>query len=223
MNTNSNQQTLGTAGIPKLLANLAIPAISQLINLLYNMVDRIYIGHIPEIGASAMTGVGLFIPILAFITAFTMPVSSGGAPRASIAIGEQKIALAEKVMAKCFSLLLVFSVVLTIVFYIFAPQLLRLSGASDVTFPYALEYSRIYILGTVFILIVSGMNSFITAQGFAKISMLTSLIGLLFNIVLDPIFIFGLNMGVKGAAFASVISQAFSALWILRFLTGKKH
>lgn len=219
----NNSQALGTKSIPRLLAQLAIPAVvAQIINLLYNIVDRMYIGHIPEIGASALTGVGLFMPILMLLNAFAMLAGAGGAPRASIAMGQKDNRTAEKIMGNCFALLLVLSVVLTVIFYIFAPQLLMLFGASEVTLPYAVEYSRIYILGTVFVLIVMGMNPFISTQGFAKISMLTTIIGAVINIVLDPIFIFVLDMGVSGAAIATVLSQAVSAVWILRFLSSKQ-
>ena len=214
---------MGTGNVKKLLAQLAIPAIvAQVINLLYNVVDRIYIGHIPEIGASALTGVGLFMPILMLINAFAMLAGSGGAPRAAIAMGQKDNDTAEKIVGNCFSLLLGFAIVLTVVFYVSAPTLLTLFGASEVTLPYAVDYARIYILGSVFVLIVMGMNPFITTQGFAKISMLTTVIGAVINIILDPIFIFGLGMGVKGAALATVLSQAVGAIWILRFLTGKK-
>lgn len=220
---NAKTQDMGSGNIPKLLAQLAIPAVvAQIINLLYNIVDRIYIGHIPEIGAAALTGVGLFTPILMLINAFAMLAGSGGAPLAAIAMGKKDNDRAEKIVANCFSLLLGFAVVLTIVFYIAAPTLLRLFGASDVTLPYALEYARIYILGSICVLVVMGMNPFITTQGFAKISMLTTVIGAIINIILDPIFIFIFDMGVKGAAFATVLSQAVGALWILRFLTGNK-
>ncbi len=223
MKINSNTQAMETEKIPKLLAQLAIPAVvAQIVNLLYNIVDRIYIGHIPEIGASALTGVGLFTPMLMLINAFAMLAGAGGAPRASIAMGQQNNKTAEKIMGNCFSLLLILSVILTTVFYIFAPQLLQLFGASDITLPYAVEYSRIYIWGSVFVLIVMGMNPFITTQGFAKISMMTTVIGAVINIILDPIFIFVFGMGVKGAAIATVLSQAVGAIWTLRFLSGKK-
>jgi len=214
---------MGSGSIPKLLAQLAIPAVvAQVINMLYNIVDRIYIGHIPEVGASALTGVGLFVPILMLVNAFAMLAGSGGAPRAAIAMGQKDHGTAEKIMANCFSLLLIFAAVLTAVFYVTAPTLLRMFGASDVTLPYAVDYARIYIVGSIFVLIVMGMNPFITTQGFAKISMLTTVIGAVINIILDPIFIFVLDMGVKGAALATVLSQAVGALWILRFLTGEK-
>lgn len=220
---NSNTYAMENEKIPKLLANLAIPSIvAQIINLLYNIVDRIYIGHIPEVGAEALTGVGLFMPILLLINAFAMLAGAGGSPRAAILMGQKDQRGAENVMGNCFSLLLMMSVMLTSIFYVFAPQLLVLFGASSVTLPYAIDYSRIYILGTVFVLIVMGMNPFITTQGFAKVSMLTTVIGAFINIILDPIFIFGFDLGVKGAAYATVISQATSALWILIFLSGRK-
>jgi len=214
---------LGEGSIPKLYAQLALPAVvAQIVNLLYNIVDRIYIGHIPEVGASALTGVGLFVPILMLINAFAMLAAAGGAPLAAIAMGSRDNERAERILGGCFTLLLIFSVVLTGLFYVLAPQLLRFFGASDVTLPYALDYARIYILGSFFVLMVLGMNPFITTQGFAKISMLTTVIGAVINIVLDPIFIFALDMGVKGAAIATVLSQAVGAAWILRFLTGEK-
>jgi len=217
------QQDMGTGSVKKLLLKLALPAVvGQVVNLLYNIVDRIYIGHIPEIGASALTGVGLFTPILMLITAFAMMMGSGGAPLAAIAMGKNDKDRAEKIMANCFTMLMIFAVVLTPLFYFLAPTLLRLFGASDVTLPYAVQYGRIYILGSVFVLAVMGMGTFITTQGFAKISMMTVIIGAGINIVLDPIFIFLFGMGVRGAALATVISQAVSAVWVLRFLTGKK-
>ena len=223
MGKENKTQDMGSGSIPRLLAQLAIPAVvAQIVNLLYNIVDRIYIGHIPEVGAAALTGVGLFTPILMLINAFAMLAGAGGAPRAAISMGRGDNKTAERIMGNCFSLLLIFAVVLTGVFYILAPTLLRLFGASDVTLPYAVEYSRIYILGSVFVLVVMGMNTFITTQGFAKISMLTTVIGAVINIILDPIFIFVFDMGVKGAALATVLSQAVGAVWILRFLTGKK-
>lgn len=214
---------LGKESIPKLLAQLAIPVVvAQIVNLLYNIVDRIYIGHIPGIGAAALTGVGLFAPILMLINAFAMLSGSGGAPRAAIFMGRKDNETAEKIMANCFSLILIFAVGLTILFSVFAPKLLRLFGASDATLPYAVEYARIYIFGSIFVLIVLGMNLFITTQGFTKISMMTTLIGAIINVILDPIFIFVLDMGVRGAAIATVLSQAVGAIWVLRFLTGEK-
>ncbi len=217
------KQDMGSGSIPKLMMNLAIPAVvAQLINMLYNIVDRIYIGHIPEAGASALTGVGLFLPILMMINALAMLAGSGGAPRAAIAMGKNEQENAQKILGNCFSVLMIFAVVLTVAFYIFAPQLLRLFGASDVTLPYALSYARIYILGTVFVMIVMGLNPFITTQGFAKFSMITTVVGAVCNIILDPILIFGFHMGVQGAAVATVISQAVSAVWVLVFLRGSK-
>lgn len=214
---------MGSGNIKKLMLDLAIPAVvAQVINLLYNIVDRIYIGHIPEIGGTALTGVGLCAPILMLLTAFAMMPGSGGAPRAAIAMGRGDNKEAEHIMGNCFTTLLIFSAVLTVGFYIFAPQLLMLFGASEYTLPYAVKYARIYTLGSVFVLVVMGMNPFITTQGFAKISMLTTVIGAVVNIVLDPIFIFLFDLGVSGAAIATVLSQAISAVWILRFLTGKK-
>ena len=219
----NTKQDMGTGSVKKLMVKMAVPAlVGQVVNLLYNIVDRISIGHIPEIGGTALTGVGLFTPILMLITAFAMLAGAGGAPRAAIAMGQGDKDKAEKIMANCFTVLIILAVILTAVLYIAAPALLRLFGASDATLPYAVEYSRIYILGIVFVLIVMGMNTFITTQGFAQISMMTTVIGAVINIVLDPILMFGFNMGVAGAAIATVLSQAVSAIWILRFLTGKK-
>ena len=219
----AQKQDMGTGSIKAMMVKMAVPAlVGQVINLLYNIVDRIYIGHIPEIGGSALTGVGLFSPILMLITAFAMMAGSGGAPRAAIAMGQGNKERAEKIMGNCFTVLMLMAVVLTAVFYITAPDLLRFFGASDATLPYAVAYGRIYILGSVFVLTVMGMNPFVTTQGFAKISMMTTVIGAVINIVLDPVFIFLLDMGVTGAALATVLSQAVSALWILRFLTGQQ-
>lgn len=216
-------QLLARESIPKLYAKLAIPAVvAQVVNLLYNVVDRIYIGHIPEVGGSALTGVGLFMPILMLISAFAMLLGAGGAPLASIEMGKGNREKGERIVGNCFSGLLVITVLLTVGFYFACPSMLRFFGASDVTIPYALDYARIYIFGSGFVLIVMGMNPFITAQGFAGISMLTTVIGAVINLILDPIFIFTLNMGVKGAAVATVISQAVGAVWILLFLTGKR-
>ena len=223
MQKQNNTNPMETGSIPKLLAQLAIPAVvAQIINLLYNIVDRIYIGHIPGIGAAALTGVGLFAPILMLLNAFAMLVGSGGAPRAAIAMGKKDHDTAEKIVGNCFTLLTGFAVILTILFYISAPTLLKLFGASSATMSYATAYARIYILGSFFVLIVLGMNPFITTQGFAKISMMTTVIGAVINIILDPVFIFVLGMGVRGAALATVLSQAVGAIWILCFLTGKK-
>ena len=217
------KQDMGTGSIKKLMVQMAVPAlVGQVINLLYNIVDRIYIGHIPEVGGTALTGVGLFTPILMLITAFAMLAGAGGAPRAAIAMGKGDKESAEKIMGNCFTVLMILAVILTGVFYFAAPTLLRWFGASDATLPYAVTYSRIYVIGCVFVLTVMGMNTFITTQGFAKISMLTTIIGAVINIVLDPIFIFLFDMGVAGAALATILSQAVSAIWILRFLSGKQ-
>ena len=217
------KQDMGTGSIKKLMVQMAVPAlVGQVINLLYNIVDRIYIGHIPEVGGLALTGVGLFTPILMLITAFAMMAGSGGAPRAAIAMGQGNKERAEKIVANCFTVLMIMAVVLTAVFYVTVPTLLRLFGASDATLPYGVTYARIYILGSIFVLIVMGMNPFVTAQGFARISMLTTVIGAAINIILDPVFIFVFDMGVAGAALATVLSQAVSAVWILRFLAGKQ-
>ncbi len=216
-------QDMGTGSIKKLMLKMAVPAlVGQIVNLLYNIVDRIYIGHLPEVGGNALTGVGLCTPILMLLTAFAMLAGAGGAPRAAIAMGKGDKEAAEKIMANCFSVLLILAVILTAVLYTATPTLLRWFGASDATLPYGVTYGRIYILGAVFVLIVMGMNTFITTQGFSQFSMLTTVIGAGINIVLDPILMFGFNMGVKGAAIATVLSQAVSAIWILSFLTGKK-
>ena len=217
------KRDMGSGSVKKLMVQMAVPAlVGQVVNLLYNIVDRIYIGHIPEIGGAALTGVGLFTPILMLITAFAMLCGAGGAPRAAIAMGQGDKDKAEKILGNCYAMLMMLAVVLTVVFYFACPSLLRLFGASDATLPYAVTYGRIYVIGSVFVLTVMGMNTFITTQGFASISMLTTVIGAVINIVLDPILIFVLDMGVAGAATATVLSQAVSALWILRFLTGKK-
>ena len=214
---------LGSGSVKKLMLSMAIPAVlAQFVNLLYNIVDRIYIGHIPEIGGTALTGVGLFTPILMLITAFAMLAGAGGAPRAAIAMGKGDNETAERIIGNCLTVLLILAGILTVVIYATMPTLIRWFGGSDATIPYAVQYGRIYVLGCVVVLIVMGMNGFITTQGFAKVSMLTTVIGAVVNIILDPIFIFGLNMGVQGAALATVLSQAVGAVWILLFLTGKK-
>ena len=219
----ANKYNMGTGSVKKLMVQMAVPAlIGQVVNLLYNIVDRIYIGHLPEIGGTALTGVGLFTPILMLITAFAMLAGAGGAPRAAIAMGQGNKDKAEQIMGNCFAVLMILAVILTGVLFVFCPSLLRWFGASDATLPYAVEYARIYILGSIFVLTVMGMNPFVTTQGFARISMLTTVIGATINIVLDPILMFGFHMGVKGAAVATVLSQAVSAAWILRFLTGSQ-
>ena len=217
------KQDLGTCNVKKMFVQLAVPAVvAQLINMLYNIVDRIYIGHIEGVGTNALTGVGVFMPILLLLTAFAMMVGAGGAPLAAIAMGQGNNKKAEKIMGNCLTLLLVLTLILTCVIFTFAPTLLRWFGASDATLPYALTYGRIYTLGSIFVLLVMGMNLFVSTQGFAKFSMLTVVIGAVINIVLDPILIFGLDMGVAGAAIATVASQAVSAVWVMWFLSGKK-
>ena len=217
------KQDMGTGSIKKLMLQLMIPAVvAQVVNLLYNIVDRIYIGHIAGIGAAALTGVGLFTPILMLLNAFAMLVGAGGAPRTAIALGQGDKKQAEKIVSNSFTVLMFFAVVLTIGFYAGAPVLLRLFGASDATLPYALSYSRIYIAGSVFVLVVLGMNPFITTQGFAKTSMLTTVIGAVINIILDPILIFGFGLGVRGAAIATVASQVVSAVLTVRCIHGSQ-
>lgn len=219
----SQENALGTAPIGKLLFSLAVPAITaQVVNMLYNIVDRIYIGHIPEIGTAALTGVGITFPIITLISAFSSLVAMGGAPRASIAMGAHHKERAERIMGNCFTTLLCISVVLTAVFLIFQEPILWAFGASENTIGYATSYMGIYVCGTVFVQISLGMNMFITSQGFAKFSMLTVIIGAVLNIVLDPLFIFAFDLGVRGAAIATVFSQAVSAAWVLLFLTGKR-
>lgn len=219
----SNKTDLGSGNVRSLLLKLAIPAVvAQVINLLYNIVDRIYIGHIPEIGTNALTGVGLCLPILMLVNAFATLAGGGGAPRAAIAMGQGKKEDAENILGNCFSTLIIIAIILTVTLSLTAEPLLWLFGASENTIPYAMDYMRIYLLGSIFVLIVMGMNPFLTTQGFAKFAMITTVIGAVINIVLDPIFIFGLNMGVSGAALATIISQCVSAIWVLRFLTGKQ-
>lgn len=213
---------LGKERIGKLFVMLAVPAIlSQLVNALYNIVDRMYIGHIADVGATALTGVGICFPLIMIISAFAGLVSMGGAPRASILMGQGNRDGAEKILGNCFSALIITAVVLTVTVLCFQTTLLDLFGASENTLPYAKGYMTIYAVGTIFVQLTLGMNAFISAQGFSKISMLTVIIGAITNIALDPILIFGLNMGVQGAALATVISQAVSTIWVIRFLCGK--
>lgn len=216
-------QRLGTAPLLPLIFSLALPtALAQLVNLLYNIVDRIYVGHIPGTGSLALAGLGVTYPIIVLITAFSNLVGMGGAPRASVAMGRGDYKTAEKIMGNCFSLLVGLSVVLSVVFMVFGENILLTFGASEKTLPYAMSYLSIYLVGTIFVQFTLGMNPFITSQGFAKTSMATTCIGAICNIILDPIFIFGFNMGVRGAALATVLSQAVSAVWVLVFFTGKQ-
>lgn len=219
----TKNEFLGTAPIGKLLFKLAIPTIAaQLINMLYNIVDRIYIGRMEDVGDLALTGVGVCMPIILIVSAFAALVSSGGAPRASIFMGKKDMESAEKTLGSCFTLQILISLILTAVLLIWSKDLLLSFGASENTIEYAAGYMSVYALGTVFVQLTLGMNAFITAQGFSKISMLTVLIGAVCNIVLDPIFIFTLNMGVKGAALATIISQGISCVWVVSFLASKR-
>ena len=220
---NDNKEMLGTAPIGKLLFKLALPTVvAQLINMLYNIVDRIYIGHMPGDGRLALTGVGVCMPIIMIISAFAALISSGGAPRASIYMGKGDNESAEKILGGCFTLQLFLSAILTAVLLIWNEDLLLMFGASGNTIGYATDYMNIYAIGTIFVQLTLGMGAFITAQGFAKVGMMTVLIGAVSNIILDPIFIFGCNLGVRGAALATIISQAISCVWVLSFLRGKK-
>lgn len=218
----SREVDLGKEPIGRLLLVLAIPTIaSQVINALYNMVDRMYIGHIPKIGAAALTGVGVSFPIIMIVSAFAALVGMGGAPQASIAMGRKDHDKAEKILGNCFTSLAVVAVILTIIVLVFKTPLLYLFGASSNTISYAEDYIEIYAVGTIFVQMTLGLNMFISAQGFSMISMLTVVIGAVTNIILDPVFIFGFHMGVQGAAVATVLSQALSAVWAVKFLTGK--
>lgn len=217
------KEFLGTQPIGKLFVRLSLPAVAaQLVNLLYNIVDRIYIGHMPVNGDVALTGVGVTMPIIMMISAFAALSGMGGAPRASILLGKKDEDAAERVLGNCFTFTLITSLILTLFFSFFAKDLLPVFGASSATLSYALSYLSIYVLGTVFVEMALGMNAFISAQGFTKVSMLSVVIGAVMNIALDPLFIFALDMGVSGAALATVISQAASAVWVLLFLTGKR-
>lgn len=220
---NENKSELATGNIAKLLFKMALPAIlAQIVNVLYNMVDRMFIGRIPNIGALALTGVGITLPIIILISAFAALVSMGAAPRASIMLGKEDKDEAEKILGNSFSALVVVSVLLTVLILTFGEDILMLFGASQTTIVYALEYINIYALGTIFVQLTLGLNAFITAQGFANVSMQTIIIGAVLNIILDPILIFGFNMGVKGAALATIISQGVSAIWVVRFLLSEK-
>ena len=220
---NDNKSFLGTEPIGKLLMKLALPTVAaQLINMLYNIVDRIYIGHIPGDGALALTGVGVCMPIIMIVSAFAALVGNGGAPRATIYMGKKDNDTAERILGNCFTAQIIISAVLTMVLLIWNRDLLLAFGASENTIDYAVAYMNIYAFGTVFVQITLGMNLFITAQGFAKTGMLSVLLGAVTNIILDPVFIFGFHMGVRGAALATILSQALSCIWVLCFLFGKK-
>lgn len=219
----NNKDFLGTQPIGRLLLKLALPTVAaQLINMLYNIVDRMYIGHIKDVGALALTGVGVCMPLIMIISAFAALVGNGGAPRASIYMGKKDTDTAQKILGNCFSLQIILSIILTIILLIGNKTFLLAFGASENTISYAVNYMNIYAIGTIFVQLTLGMNAFITAQGFAKTGMLSVLIGAVANIVLDPVFIFGMNMGVSGAALATIISQTLSCIWVLSFLFGKK-
>ncbi len=216
----NNTDQLGTEKIWRLVLRMSLPTIAaQLINLLYNVVDRIYIGHL--IGETALTGVGLASPIIVIIASFSMFVSGGGGPLASIALGQGDRDRAEKILGNGVTLLLILSVLLPAVFYGIMEPFLYFTGAGEVTYPFAAEYLRVYLLGTLMVMITVGLNSFILIQGKTLVATLSVVVGAVANIILDPIFIKGLNMGVAGAAWATVISQTLSALWILYFLCFK--
>ena len=218
-----NNDFLGNEPIGRLLFRLALPTVAaQLINMLYNIVDRIYIGHMPGNGSLALTGVGICMPIIMFVSAFAALISGGGSPRASIAMGRGDNDSAEAIMGGCFSLQTIVSFAMTALLLLFGRPMLLAFGASENTIAYAADYLSIYALGTAFVQLTLGMNAYITAQGFAKISMLTVLIGAMLNILLDPLFIFAFGMGVRGAALATILSQGVSCAWVLRFLCSKK-
>ena len=219
----SNKKFLATEPVGKLLLKLSLPTVAaQIINMLYNIVDRIYIGHIPDNGALALTGVGVCMPIIMIITAFAALVGNGGAPRASIFMGRGNNDDAEKTLGNCFVTQIIISVILTIILLLSGRSLLLAFGASENTISFGVSYMNIYALGTIFVQLTLGMNAFISAQGFAKTSMLSVAIGAISNIILDPIFIFVFGMGVRGAALATIISQALSCIWVLHFLSGEK-
>ena len=217
------EQRMATEGIGRLMLSMAIPSVvAQVINILYNIVDRIYIGHIEGVGMEALTGVGVTFPIITLISAFSAFVGAGGAPLASIWLGKGDRKRAEKILGNGVSLLILFTIFLMLLFYLFQTPLLYLFGASDATIGYASAYINIYLLGTIFVELALGLNTFIISQGQSKVAMAAVLIGAAANIILDPVFIFGLRMGVRGAAYATVISQALSALWTVGFLVGPK-
>lgn len=217
-----SDEMLATAPLGKLMASMAMPSIiAQLINILYNIIDRIYIGHIPNVGAAALTGVGLTFPIITFISAFSAFVGMGGAPLSAIHLGKGDRNLAEKILGNSVTLLFGFTVILMAVFYIFKTPLLYAFGASTNTIGYASDYIGIYLAGTIFVELALGLNTYITAQNRPKIAMITIIIGAVLNLILDPVFIFVFHWGVKGAAAATVISQAVSAVWTVSFLMSK--
>ena len=221
---NPRSVDLGSGNVRKLMFSLALPTIlSQIVNMLYNLVDRVYIGHmqpVDTVGALALTGVGVCLPVILIISAFAALLAMGGAPRASIFEGRGEPGQSERIMGNSFTLLVCISLVLTVLLQLFAEPLLLLFGASENTIGYALSYLKIYSLGTICVQMTLGMNAYITAQGFTTVSMKTVLIGAILNTILDPSYIFVLDMGARGAALATILSQTVSALWVLRFLTG---
>ena len=222
-NKEAKEVDLGTGSVGKLLFQLALPAITaQIINVLYNMVDRMYIGHLPGEGANALTGVGVTFPVIMAISAFAALVSMGGAPRASIMLGKGRKDEAENILGNCTTALITVAVVLTAFFLIFGRRILLMFGASGNTIEYGWAYMQIYSLGTIFVQLALGLNAFINAQGYAKTGMYTVLIGAICNIILDPILMFVFHMGVRGAALATIISQGISAAWVVLFLISNK-
>lgn len=218
-----HQTDFSKGNVYRNILEVSIPmTLAQLLNLLYNVVDRMYIGRIPGAGATALTGVDICFPVITMITAFTYLFGNGGSPLCAMELGRGNHEEAEKLMGNTFSMLLISSIILMAVSYLFYKPILYAFGASDVTFPYAGDYITIYLIGTPFVMISLGLNPFINCQGFGNMGMLTVLIGAVLNIILDPISIFGLHMGVRGAALATIISQICSGIWVLRFLTGKK-
>ena len=216
-------EKMGTAPLGKLIFSLAIPSVvAQLINVIYNMVDRIYIGHIPKVGTEALAGLGLSLPVIILIQAFSSLAGMGGAPRASIQLGKGDREGAERILGNSVTMLIGFAVLLTFGFYFVKEPLLYLFGASDATLPYAEAYLNIYLVGTIFVMAYQGLNMFISCQGHARTAMISVLIGAILNIGLDPLFIFGLHMGIRGAALATIISQGVSAVWVVSFLLSKR-
>lgn len=219
----SGQVDFGGSNVRRNVLAVAAPMlVAQIVNLLYNIIDRIYIGKIPGEGTLALAGLGLCFPVITMVTAFANLFGLGGAPLCSIARGQKDAKEARKVMNNAFFMLIVTGVILTVFGIVFHKPILYLFGASDVIYPYAADYMVVYMLGTVFVMTSLGMNPYINSQGFAKVGMKTVTLGAISNIILDPIFIFGLHMGVTGAAVATIISQLFSAVWVIKFLTGKK-
>lgn len=221
--SNVYEERLGTDRMLPLVFRMALPAVAaQIVNLLYNLVDRIYIGHIPVIGTDALAGIGVTSSVIILISAFSAIVGGGGAPLAAIALGQGDRVRAGKILGNGFTLLLMFTLLTSVTAYIFMRPVLLFTGASEHTIGYAVDYLSIYLLGTLFVEVSVGLNTFINTQGRPAIAMKSVLIGAFLNIVLDPLFIFTFDMGVKGAALATIISQACSAAWVLSFLTSKR-